>query len=304
MNYTFNFTGTGGTAAFPFVTTAATSTGLMPLGTSALDIRYGGEYSARVDANYQLYNGLNAAEAIITIQGSNSPSGNCTDIDIITAPLSEVKSTQRCPAILSRNSYLIATPVVAGANACGAVNYTFRFTQISACGAGTVGLPFTVTTPTNTPYLSLLLAFPTPSYPLANMGKWRVEVRPNFSYGSGAYGPAQDIQVNNTSLGAMSPNDNDLIEAERGAAISPVAMVYPNPSTGEEVTIVVNHLVSENIQVRITDAAGRLVYNRSFIADGILNTNLDFTEPLSAGIYFVQITTGDWQDVQQLFIER
>ncbi|MBL0316552.1 MAG: T9SS type A sorting domain-containing protein [Flavobacteriales bacterium] len=304
LNYTFNFTGTGGTAAFPFVTTAATSTGLMPLGTSALDIRYGGEYSARVDANYQLYNGLNAAEAIITIQGSNSPSGNCTDIDIITAPLSEVKSTQRCPAILSRNSYLIATPVVVGANACGAVNYTFRFTQISACGAGTVGLPFTVTTPTNTPYLSLLLAFPTPSYPLANMGKWRVEVRPNFSYGSGAYGPAQDIQVNNTSLGAMSPDDNDLIEAERGYAISPVAMVYPNPSTGEEVTIVVNHLVSENIQVRITDAAGRLVYNRSFIADGILNTNLDFTEPLSAGIYFVQITTGDWQDVQQLFIER
>jgi hypothetical protein len=102
----------------------------------------------------------------------------------------------------------------------------------------------------------------------------------------------------------MSPDDDDMIEAERGAAINPVAMVYPNPSTGDEVTITVNHLVTENVQVRITDAAGRLVYNRAFVADGVLNTNHDFTEPLSAGVYFVQITTGEWQDVQQLFIER
>ncbi|MBL0317346.1 MAG: hypothetical protein IPP69_16895 [Flavobacteriales bacterium] len=45
-NYTFNFTGTGGGA--PAVTTSATSTGLIPLTTPALAIRYGGIYNVRL----------------------------------------------------------------------------------------------------------------------------------------------------------------------------------------------------------------------------------------------------------------
>lgn len=304
QNYTFNFTGTGGTAAFPFVTTSGTTTGLIPLSTPALDIRYGGEYSARVDANYQLYNGLNVAESIITILGSNTPSGNCTDIDIVAAPQVEVKNTQRCPAVLSRNSYLIGSPVISGASVCGAINYTFRFTQINACSGSTVGMPFTVNTSSSTPYLSLLAAFPTPTYPLANLGRWRVEIRPNFSYGSGTFGPPQDIQVNNTALGAMAPDEDDFISPDRGDAVSPEASIYPNPSTGDEIIIMVNNLKEERIEIVITDAAGRSVYQKQFAIDGTLNTNLEFTETLSAGIYLVQMTSGDWTQTQKLFIER
>jgi hypothetical protein len=304
LNYTFNFTGTGGTAAFPFVTTSGTTTGLIPLSTPALDIRYGGEYSARVDANYQLYNGLNVAEAIITINGSNTPTGNCNDIDIIAAPLVEVKSNQRCPAVLARNSYLIATPVTSGLSVCGAISYTFRFTQISSCGGSTVGFPFTVNTSSSTPYLSLTAAFPSPSFPLANIGMWRVEVRPNFSYGSGSYGPAQDIQVNNTALSSMAPDSDEMIGSEKSDEVIPSVLVYPNPSTGEQITISLMRLTGEQASVVLTDASGRLVYERSFAIEGSLTTNLDFVQPLSAGVYFVKITSGDWTETQRLFIEK
>jgi hypothetical protein len=303
--YTFNFTGTGGAAAFPYVTTSASSTGLIAMSTPALDLRYGGEYNARVDANYNLFNGAGAAEPTITVLG-NVATANCTGVSIISQPMVEVKATQRCPAVLTRSMYLIATPTTGSGNVCSAISYSFRFTQVTDCtGATTSGLPFTVTNTTSTPYLYLAQAFTTGGgFPLPNMGTWKVEVRPNFSYGSGTFGPPQYIQVNGTSTSVMAPDSNEMIDAERSFEEQPNTGLYPNPSNGEMLNINVTDVKSDNVIIRITDAVGRQVYYHRFMVDGSLSTSIVFDHALTSGLYMVEFTVDDKTIVERMMIEK
>ncbi|MFM9005720.1 MAG: MopE-related protein, partial [Flavobacteriales bacterium] len=70
-SYTFNFTGTGGTAPTPYATTSATvnNTTIISLNTPSLALRNGGVYNVRVDANFTLLNGAGVADPMITLQG-------------------------------------------------------------------------------------------------------------------------------------------------------------------------------------------------------------------------------------------
>lgn len=302
-SYTFRFTGTGGGA--PLVTTSGTSSGFIPLSTLSLDLRYSGIYNVRVDANYDVFNGLGVSDPSITVIG-NITSSNCTGVTMRAQPLVEVRLSQRCPATLIRNNYLIGNPVAGSGNVCGATSYTYRFTQVTDCtGATLVGPPpFTVQTPLSNPYLLLTAAFPTPSFPLANVGTWKVEIRPNFSYGAGIYGPAQHIQVIGTSASAMHPDDNEPIGAERNAHLEMNTGIYPNPGRGDMVNINMTNLKSDNVYVKITDAMGRMVHSSRYAVDGSLNTTLVFEQPLSAGIYLVEFVVDDHTSVEKMIVEK
>ena len=301
-SYTFRFTGTGGGA--PAVTTSGTSNGLIALSTPSLDLRYGGIYNVRVDANYNVFNGLGAADPSITVIGSIA-SANCTGVTMIAQPLIEVRSTQRCPATLTRSNYLIGNPVTGSGNACGAINFTYRFTQVTDCsGAVAVGLPFSVTTPLGNPYLILAAAFPSPTYPLPNLGTWKVEIRPNFTYGPGVFGPAQHIQVNSTSTSVMNPNDNELMGAEKSVHVEMNSGIYPNPSKGDMVNINLTNVKSENVYVNITDAMGRIVHASRYSVDGSLNTMLVFEQPLSAGVYMVEFVVDGYITVEKMIVQK
>lgn len=303
-NYTFNFTGTGGAAAFPFTTTSGTTAGLISLSTPALDLRYGGDYNVRVDANYSLLNGINVADPTITILG-NVASANCTGVSIIAQPSVEVKLSQRCSAVLTRSMYLIGTPVTGAGNVCGATSYTYRFTQVTNCtGLTTIGLPFEVQTLSNTPYMILALAFPTPTYPLANIGIWKVQIRPNFTYGNGVYGPAQQIQVNGTSVSMMDPADQDMIDFERSATMQMNTGIYPNPGNGALVNINITDVVSNEVFVKIVDALGRTVYTNRYAVDGGLNTTIVFEQPLASGLYMVEFIVDGVSIVERMMVGK
>jgi hypothetical protein len=281
--YTFNFTGTGGTA--PLVTTSATSTGLMPLTTPALDIRYGGEYNVKVDAHFVVYNGVNALEPTITVSG-NVASANCTGVSIMNQPLVEVRASQRCPSTLNRNTYLHAVPVPGNGLVCGAVSYSYEFTRVTDCtGATTLPQTFTVTTANSSPFLILAAAFPSAQ---ANIGYWNVRVRPNFSWGSGAFGPVQTIQISGTAA-SMMLSENESEQAERSDETESQSLLYPNPNNGDRFMLNLVGANEEPIVVNIYDSFGRIVHAEQFSAEGSTQREIIPNNSLSSGFYAIEI---------------
>jgi hypothetical protein len=297
VSYAFNFQGVGGGASSS--TSLSGTNGLIVLSNPTLALRYGGIYDVRVDVNYALTNGAGTAEPIV-VQGSIS-SANCNDVTIASQPLMEVRNSQRCPATLLRSNWLIANPVGSTSNACGAINYTFEFTQVVSCTdlTSVSVLPAEYTTGGNTPYLGLGVL---PS--LAQTGAWKVRVRPNFSYGAGLYGPVQTIQVANTAASGMLDGSEWNESQERMDIIAMEDMIYPNPSHGDAVRVQFMNLQSEQVRVRVIDAMGREVYAMSYSVDGSLNTTLDFQEALASGVYTVQLQDGAETRTERLVVSK
>ena len=281
-SYTFNFTGAGGTAPTPFVTTSATSSnGVIALSSSTLALRNGGVYNIRVDANYTLLNGAGATDPTITILG---PTTNCLNRTIAAAPQLEVRSTQRCPTTLFRSTYLSAVPVAGNSSACGAISYNYRFTRVADCAGTAISgvTPFVVSS-TST-YLSLYVAFPNGIYPLPNLGYWKVEIAPVFSYGATAYGPARVIQVNNTATSSMLPEE--AIAAERSESMFTDIELYPNPGNGDRV-IVTAASEMPITQWAIFDELGRKVEGYQVIPIDGIHYELVFNNTLAGGLYHI-----------------
>jgi hypothetical protein len=281
-SYTFNFTGVGGTAPTPYATTSATtSNGVIALSNSTLALRNGGVYNIRVDANYTLLNGAGVTDPTITILG---PTTNCLNRTIAAAPQLEVRSSQRCPTTLFRSTFLAAVPITGNGNACGAVSYNYRFTRVADC-AGTVipGVTPFVVSSTNA-FLSLYVAFPNGIYPLPNLGFWKVEVAPVFSYGATAYGPARVIQVNNTATSTMLPEE--ALEEERSQTLLSTVELYPNPGNGDRV-IVTAASEMPITQWAIFDELGRKVEAYQVIPIDGIHYELVFTNTLAGGLYHI-----------------
>jgi hypothetical protein len=278
-SYTFNFTGTGGAAPTPFVTTAATSTGLMTLSNTSLALRNGGVYNVRIDANYVLPNGIGGFDSPIVILGT------ACSRTIASAPLMEVTSTQRCAvATLNRSALLRAVTTTGQSSACSATSYNFRFTRVADC-AGTAigGVTSFVVSSTNT-YLSLYAAFPNGLYPLPNLGYWKVEIAPVFTYGATAYGPARVIQVNNTATSSMLSETSDPVE--RVQLIDESFTVYPNPGNGEYAVVLTNsgELVAN---WNIIDELGRRVEGYQILSMDAGRYEIRFTNSMANGLYYI-----------------
>ncbi|MBL0317345.1 MAG: T9SS type A sorting domain-containing protein [Flavobacteriales bacterium] len=220
---------------------------------------------------------------------------------MIDQPLVEVKSTQRCPAVVPRTTYLIGSPVPGSASICGALSYTYEFQQYSDCSGTSVGMPFTVNTPTNTPYLSLISAFPTPTYPMAANGTWRVRIRPNFVYGNGNYGPYQMVIVSSTAAASALAPDDGMIEGEKSLSATVQARVFPNPNDGNDMYLMIETPFEGDVQIRILDAVGRETEKRTVHVDQILQFNYVFNRSLESGVYFVELSFGE-QIITEKFI--
>ena len=293
VTYSFNFTGVGGGASGA---TSVSGTNLISLSNPVLGLRYGGIYDVQVDVNYALENGLGTIENVL-VAGS-STSANCNDVTIMAQPNVEVRSDQRCPATLLRGSYLNAAKV-GTASICGALNYTYKFTQVVSCGDGEVVsvLPSTFTNTGSSPYLRLTVL---PNLP--NTGAWDVEIRPNFSYGDGVYGPSRRIQVVGTSAsGELLYDVVDAAKSKEETKAVEVA-VYPNPNNGELMNISLSGLEKGQLQIRVLDAAGRAVTTRAYAVEGSLQTTLTFEQKLSSGVYMVEMTNGGNVKTERLVV--
>jgi hypothetical protein len=300
-SYTFSFTGTGGNAAFPYVTTSATTTGLVPFSHPALDVRHGGVYSVKVDANYNLIDGSGNPEAPITVLGSLA-SVNCTGVTMAAQPTIEVKSHQVCPAVVLRTHFLQWAPVTGNVNACGAINFTYEFTKVSDCAGTTViGSSFEVTTSGNQQYLNLSAAFPSN---LGSVGYWSVRIRPNYSYMTGTYGPAKVISVSGSSASAMLSEPAIEDHSEKVEVVLVESGIYPNPNRGDMVNIQLNGEVDGEVFIRVMNAIGQVVYSDMRIANGTLHTSIEFKQTLTSGFYSVEISNNGKTFTEKMLVQK
>ena len=293
VSYTFNFLPTGAT---PGSSTLVSGTnGLLALSNTTAALRYGGTYTATVDVRYNLLNGAGTAEPIDVVGGAI---GGCGSLSIRTQPNVEVRSTQRCNASLLRSNWLIGNPILGEPRICGATSYSYEFTQVVSCADPTVVsvVPAIYTTNTASPYLPLGVLTSLP-----NTGAWRVRIRPNFSYGDGVFGAPQTIQV----IGTAS------MELEEGAIMSEKSVeealafgVYPNPSNGEFVELNLQDLETGAVQIRVMDAAGRVVHTGNFSTDGNLRTTLNFASSLSSGVYMIDILNNGIDRTERLVVQQ
>ena len=293
VTYTYTFNGVGGGASG---SSTLTGSNLISLSNPVLGLRYGGVYDVRVDANYSLLDG-GGATSNITVLG-NSSMVNCNDVNIMIQPNSEVRLDQRCPATLTRGTFLNAARV-GTSSLCGVTGYTYEFTQVTSCSNSNPvsAFPLTFTTTGASPYLRLNVL---PS--LGNTGAWKVRIRPSFAYGDGTYGPDQYIQVAGTS--ASGELQYELVDAERVTELeTPAVDVYPNPSKGELVNLSLSNLQKGIMEVRVMDASGRVVASRSMMVEESLQTMLMFDTPLSAGIYLIELNNGGNRSTNRLVVE-
>lgn len=296
VSYIFNFTETGGTEVAPFETTSASTTSTyMPLNTTALALQYGGVYNVRVDALYNLSSGAGVAQPI-TVQGLITDP-NCTGVTLAAHPLVEVNASQRCPASIFRGTYLNGARVGGASPICGALNYTYEFQQVASCNDGTtVNFPTTYNTASSSPYLQLGI-LPTG----VNAGAWDVRIKPNFSYGSGVYGPVQRIRVNGTSASGEIVFEDET-EITRGIDLLST-VIYPNPTNGEIVNIEMGNIQDGMVYVRVLDAAGRAVTSRMYATEESTTTTLVFDEKLNSGVYMIEISNGGNVSTHRLIVQ-
>ncbi len=94
----------------------------------------------------------------------------------------------------------------------------------------------------------------------------------NFDYG---------LNLKKEELSAVSTNDDNNINKEMSLNI------YPNPTSGN-LTIDLG-TEQENVEVKILNISGQIVYNQKYESTGTINYNIEGP----AGIYFVNVISGD-----------
>jgi len=281
--------------------TTVTSTGLIVLSNPALQLAYNTTYNVGLTANYHLQNGAGTPELI------QIPNPNACSVTISNHPLVEVKSNMRCSngATLYRSSYLIGATIT-GTNICGITGYRVEFTPVSNCAGDN---PQTLETFTriiagSTASISLSYAFN--HIPLAgnpNIGHWSVRWRPLYNGLEGTYGPARVIAVNGTAPASiMQEPSYDALASNPMSEIS--FGLYPNPNNGELVNLNLTGVTSDQVFVRIMDAMGRVVYTNRYAVEGSLNTVVNFSKPLTSGLYLVEFREGSNVITQRMMVGK
>jgi len=86
------------------------------------------------------------------------------------------------------------------------------------------------------------------------------------------------------------------------AASSQSVTVYPNPTTGK-LTIQWDAAASKTANVNVTNIAGQTVYSTQLNIDGVERSEVNLTS-LNAGLYFMNITSGNINYTQKISIQH
>jgi antitoxin component YwqK of YwqJK toxin-antitoxin module len=79
--------------------------------------------------------------------------------------------------------------------------------------------------------------------------------------------------------------------------------IYPNPNNGSSVNLNVDGMEGM-LQVKVTDATGKLIQRSQYAVEGSLNTILNFDQKLSNGLYLVELTNGQQSQTMRMMVNR
>jgi len=278
-SYGFTFTNT--TTLAQTTLTSVNGVTQVPLGSLLPSF----SYNVAISATYNLTDGAGNPEQIVI----NTPAA-CT---ITMAPHTniELRSTDWCangPKPL--NGFV-------GANTwlCGAVNYQWRFRQTAPVEDVAFGAP--IAGPPTSRFLNLVSAL------LISGATYDVEIRPVFAGNipGNWSSTARCLQI----IGpASAQEDNSGDQLLRNAEENGItAVLYPNPNNGERVSLSIEG-ATDMIQVRVLDATGREVNRTVWIATDSSNREIVFGQPLSPGIYVIELIADGVRSTERMIVQR
>ncbi len=252
----------------------------------------GYSYNVGVSCTFNLSDGAGNPE-VITI---DNPSA-CT-ITMLPHADVDLRTIDRCPptgSIRTKSSIIGADTWL-----CGASFYQWEFTPVSPSG-----LSFNSNGPPTNRFLALSVV---PA--IAAGTTYDVRIRP--MYGGGAF-PGdwgldyQCLQI--AGSGGLTEEGNadmqeaglrNLAQAETQTAVA----LYPNPIRGDMVNLNITDVKDSSVMVRILDATGRVAYAKRFATEGSLSQVITFDQPLTSGLYMVEITHGEELINERLVVQR
>jgi len=267
--------------------TSYASTGQFPLSVAAAALQFSTSYSSSVAAIYNLTDGAGMSE-VINVQSLS----NCS-FTIAAQPNVMVKESQTCPTVTFRNSLLHYKPFV-----CGAIDFEIRFTRVNISNVP-IALPFTILR--GAPIYTLHMSFGGPNQ-LVNGGRYLVEVRPIMPSGSGVYGTPQCITLAGSAMEevdallSQQPQSKSLVSDETQL------IVYPNPTSGNLISVALNNKNALSVEIRIFDSVGKVIRSSKFTFDGTLNVDIPFENKLTNGLYTIEFRMDDGSVLTKRFV--
>ena len=289
VQYRFTFVGTSGIAlGNTYVKTQ--SSDYLALSTVSPTLPLGCTYNVSVTTIYNLTNAAGGVELI------EVPALAPCSITMEQAAATALRANDRCSVGPKFRGAIVASlPWV-----CGVTNWKWEFTELDA-GGNTVGIPIVYFRGAASNYVNLSLVV------ALQYGKtYAVRTAPVFSYGTGAYGPIQNMCIVGSAGMVLEQGSEVNGNATRDMLVAnEVNMsLYPNPTHGTDVNINLSGVTSDNVQIRVVDAMGRQVWSNRYAVDGVLNTNITFQRPLANGLYFVEAIYNGELQTQRLMVQK
>ena len=237
-----------------------------------------------VDVTYQLKDAYGNSNWIVGRANATGVVGLATESDLF------VRITDQCPIFKSPVHGSVAT----NRSVCGTKNYDWNF----AMQAPTVSLPNLVSGPLGGSRVLSLAQVPG----ISNGQRYDVQMRSNHidNVTSTVWGSVKCVRTMGSA--GMPTLENEGVIAERSFN-GITASIYPNPNEGNVVALNVNGMEGM-LQVKVTDATGKLIQRSQYAVEGSLNTNLNFDYTLSNGLYLVELTNGQQSQTMRMVVNR
>jgi len=282
QSYTFEFTDTG--TAEVIVLSSSSGITIVPAGA----LRPERQYAVTLTANYALADGAGTIEtfSILTSSACTITMGPHLNV--------ELRETDRCAAGPKPANAII------GANRwlCGASHYQWRFRQVVPSPDVDFGSP--VAGPPTNRFLNLA------PLALAPGATYDVQVRPVFT--SGHIGNWSTTTRCLSILGSagmiLAEEESSSLNGGSKVNSDPQFSIYPNPTPGGWVQLIIHQWPSDRMNILVRDATGREVHAMNYqIEDGMSRT-LVFDRKLSAGVYFIEASDSNTRIIKTLIIEE
>jgi hypothetical protein len=308
VQYRYTWTGLSGIANGQVYTKTQTSDYLTLTSVTPM-LPAGCTYNVLVTAIYTIPNGAGTNEVF------EMPALSPTLITISANPLTSLRTSDQCAGgPRYRGSVVASLPWV-----CGVTNWRWRFTEVNPLNLQTVGLPIEQNRGAASNYITLS------SVTALQYGKtYAVQTAPVYSYTGTNYqwGPvtymciigsagmvidgSQDATASQDSEKDVSQGASQDLPQDLASHLSQnlELSVYPNPSNGEGVTMTLSGLISDNVQVKVYDALGRKIQSERYVVDGTLQTELNFQQELSDGLYLIEVSSDSTVKTSRILIKR
>jgi hypothetical protein len=217
----------------------------------------------------------NLTDAFGTITPATARANAAASFQMANEEDLNVRAIDRCAAGFKSTSSSIAT----NRSVCGTTRYVWEMSMVYP----TTSLPLEVQGAVGGSRILALNAVPS----LTSGQRYDVRIAAKHVDGATqtAFGTTQCVKtIGAAGMPTIEEEVNMYERSENGVNTT----IYPNPNNGQMVNFSINGM-DGSLNLKVTDATGREVYNNRYLVEGSMNTKLDFGQALADGMYMVEM---------------